>query len=105
MFFPRKLVVPSFQVVAALAAGFALIGVGACEPQTLGSGIEVVNRAASGGTNKVDILFMVDNSSSMTSMQQKMLAQIPTFIQLLQALPTGLPDLHLAVVSSDMGAP
>ncbi|MES1206312.1 MAG: vWA domain-containing protein [Pseudomonadota bacterium] len=55
--------------------------------------------------NNVDILFMIDNSSSMTSMQQKLLAQLPAFIQVLQALPNGLPNVHIAVVSSDMGAP
>ena len=54
--------------------------------------------------NEIDLLFMVDNSSSMTSMQQKLLAQLPTFMQVLQNLPMGLPSLHVGVVSSDMGA-
>jgi len=52
----------------------------------------------------VDILFMIDDSSSMTAMQQKLLAQLPTFMQTLQALPMGLPSVHISVVSSDMGA-
>src|ERR1700722_2741022 len=55
--------------------------------------------------NEIDILFMIDDSSSMTSMQQKLLTQLPTFMQVLQQLPTGLPSLHVAVVSQDMGAP
>jgi hypothetical protein len=55
--------------------------------------------------NNIDILFMVDNSSSMTSMQQKLAMQLPTFMQVLQGLPNGLPNVHIAVVSSDMGAP
>lgn len=55
------------------------------------------------GSN-VDILMMIDNSSSMTEMQQKLYLQLPLFIQSLQSLPTP-PSLHLAVVSSDMGAP
>ncbi|HEY4186222.1 MAG TPA: hypothetical protein VGP07_14190 [Polyangia bacterium] len=54
--------------------------------------------------NNVDILMMIDNSSSMTLMQQKLTAQLPTFILSLQSLPTP-PNLHLAVVSSDLGAP
>jgi hypothetical protein len=53
----------------------------------------------------VDILFMIDNSSEMTSMQQKFIAQLPTFVSTLENLPGGLPDVHIAVVSSDMGAP
>jgi hypothetical protein len=55
--------------------------------------------------NDIDILFMIDSSSSMTSMQTKLLQQLPTFMQVLQALPMGLPSIHVAVVSSDMGAP
>src|SRR5579863_1523075 len=54
--------------------------------------------------NEIDLLFMVDNSSSMQPMQQKLLQQLPTFMQVLQNLPMGLPSLHVAVVSSDMGA-
>ncbi len=53
----------------------------------------------------LDVLFMVDNSSSMTVMQQKLASQIPGFIGALQNLPSGLPNIHMAVVSSDMGAP
>jgi hypothetical protein len=55
--------------------------------------------------NEIDILFMIDDSSSMTVMQQKILLQLPLFMQVLQALPMGLPSVHVAVVSSDMGAP
>jgi len=52
----------------------------------------------------VDILFMVDNSRSMLPLQDKLRASFSTFVQTLQALPSGQPNLHLAVVSSDMGA-
>ena len=38
--------------------------------------------------NEVDILFMIDNSSSMSQMQQKLYAQIPTFMNVLQNAPT-----------------
>jgi hypothetical protein len=55
--------------------------------------------------NNLDILFMIDDSASMTAMQQKLLAQLPVFMQTLRALPMGLPSIHVAVVSSDMGAP
>ena len=63
--------------------------------------------AAATGTSpgNLDVLFMIDNSSSMTVMQEKLAAQIPGFMTALQNLPTGLPNLHIAVVSSDMGAP
>jgi hypothetical protein len=54
--------------------------------------------------NEIDLLFMIDDSPSMASMQQKLLAQLPTFMQVFQNLPMGAPSLHVAVVSSDMGA-
>ncbi|HVV16939.1 MAG TPA: hypothetical protein VHH90_07020 [Polyangia bacterium] len=55
--------------------------------------------------NKLDLLFMVDDSSSMDQMQAKLKEQLPLFMQTLQAAPGGLPDIHIAVVSSDMGVP
>jgi hypothetical protein len=63
--------------------------------------------AAATGTSPgdLDVLFMIDNSSSMTEMQQKLGTQIPGFLTALQNLPAGLPNIHIAVVSSDLGAP
>ena len=54
--------------------------------------------------NELDLLFMVDNSLSMKEMQQKLYDQLPLFMQVLQDLKNP-PSLHVAVVSSDMGAP
>ncbi|HXI60170.1 MAG TPA: hypothetical protein VNO55_29100 [Polyangia bacterium] len=53
---------------------------------------------------KVDILFVVDNSPSMRPLQEKLSAAFPAFVDILQALPHGLPDVHVGVVSSDLGA-
>src|SRR5580704_10582205 len=53
---------------------------------------------------KIDLLFMVDNSSSMLTLQTKMAAQFPVFTNVLKGLPGGLPDVHIAVISSSMGA-
>jgi hypothetical protein len=54
--------------------------------------------------NQLDLLFMIDNSSSMSDMQKKIYDQLPSFMAKLQGLATA-PSLHVAVVSSDMGAP
>jgi hypothetical protein len=53
---------------------------------------------------KIDILFMIDNSSSMELSQANLKANLPSFMNVLKGLPDGLPDLHIGVVSSDMGA-
>ena len=47
---------------------------------------------------------MVDNSSSMSKTQARLAAAFPKFMQVLGGLPGGMPNLHIAVVSSDMGA-
>jgi len=87
-------------------AGLALILVAGCGAADQPAPIARSTAAATvAGPGAVDILFMVDNSSSMTSMQQKLGQQIQSFVSALQALPGGFPDVHIAVVSSDMGAP
>jgi hypothetical protein len=57
-----------------------------------------------GPSAKMDILFMVDNSPSMAPLQAKLAAAFPDLMKVLQSLPSGVPDLHIGVVSSDMGA-
>lgn len=52
----------------------------------------------------LDMLFMIDNSSSMAPLQAKLAARLPDFMEVLKALPGGLPNLHVAVVSSSLGA-
>jgi hypothetical protein len=58
----------------------------------------------SGPNAAVDILFMVDNSTSMTLMQEQLAQGFTAFMTVLDNLPGGTPDLHIGVVSSDMGA-
>jgi hypothetical protein len=93
----------------ALAACLAVAAAVSCSNSGVGGSgehpIGVPAYEVPGGAGGVDILFMIDNSSSMTSMQQKLLAQIPMFLNTLQSAARPLSDFHIAVVSSDMGAP
>jgi hypothetical protein len=52
----------------------------------------------------VDMLFLIDDSSSMRLSQDNLNRNFPTFMTTLQMAEQGLPNLHVAVVSSDMGA-
>jgi hypothetical protein len=54
-------------------------------------------------TSPVDILFVIDNSNTMAQEQAKLSAQFPALIDALK-LAGSLPDLHIGVVSSDLGA-
>jgi hypothetical protein len=56
-------------------------------------------------TNRnVDLLFLIDDSSSMRDSQDNLRRNFPVLMQQLENLPGGLPNIHVAVVSSDMGA-
>jgi hypothetical protein len=57
-----------------------------------------------GSHNDLDILFLVDDSSSMTGAQQNLARNFPVFMGVLRTLPQGLPNVHIAVVTSTLGA-
>jgi hypothetical protein len=52
----------------------------------------------------LDLLFVIDDSRSMRNEQEQITANFPRMIQVLETLPDGLPDLHLGVISTDVGA-
>ncbi|MFN0248244.1 MAG: vWA domain-containing protein [Kofleriaceae bacterium] len=52
----------------------------------------------------IDILFVIDNSKSMEDKQENLVANFPDFINVLQTIPGGLPNVHIGVVTTDMGA-
>jgi hypothetical protein len=92
---------------AALAA--ALPALWACNSRRLAEPTpapeQVFNDLFQQAVNRnIDIVFMVDDSSSMTDVQNKLIAQFPVFMNVLKNLPGGLPNVHIGVVSSSMGA-
>jgi len=52
----------------------------------------------------VDILFVIDDSPSMLDKQTNLKANFPNFINVLNTIEGGLPNVHLGVVTSDMGS-
>jgi len=54
--------------------------------------------------NKLDLLLMIDDSSSMAPLQAKLAQQLPNLLNGMKDPATGLyPDLHVGVVSSSFG--
>ena len=53
---------------------------------------------------KLDLIFMIDNSSSMADKQNNLRQNFPSFMQKLLAIKGGAPDMHIAVISSNVGA-
>jgi hypothetical protein len=60
--------------------------------------------AATGPARPLDILFLIDNSTSTDDDQRNLHRAFPVFLDELRKVRGGLPDLHLGVVSSDLGA-
>lgn len=54
-------------------------------------------------SRKADLLFVVDNSGSMAEEQASLRANFGTMMSVLKTLQGGQPDLHVAVVTSDLG--
>jgi len=97
-----------------VAVASALPLIWACNARTLEpptpNPTRVTNNTFQQSLNReIDILFMVDNSSSMAPLQAKLLDQFPVFMNVLKMTPAGtgmgtaLPDVHVAVISSDTG--
>jgi hypothetical protein len=53
---------------------------------------------------ELDIIFMMDDSGSMKQEQENLQRNFPKFIKILQDIKGGLPDVHIGVVSSNVGA-
>src|SRR5215470_5274686 len=51
----------------------------------------------------VDILFLIDDSPSMGDKQTNLANNFPRFIDVLGSIPGGLPNVHIGVVTSDIG--
>jgi hypothetical protein len=51
----------------------------------------------------IDILFVVDNSGSMIEEQASWRHNFPAFINVLNTIEGGLPDVHIGVISTNVG--
>jgi hypothetical protein len=51
----------------------------------------------------LDLLFVIDNSISMKDEQDSLARNFPRFIEVLDSIEGGLPNVHVGVVTSDMG--
>jgi hypothetical protein len=51
----------------------------------------------------IDILFIIDDSPSMLDKQTNLKANFPNFINVLNSIEGGLPNIHLGVINSDLG--
>jgi hypothetical protein len=90
------MVMKATRVTGLALASAGLLAAGATGCSTRELNIYVPSR-------NVDILFVVDDSSNTAQLQRTLIMNFPILMQRLED-PPGLADLHLAVVSTDMGA-
>jgi hypothetical protein len=64
--------------------------------------VEVV-RVGATVNRDIDVLWVIDDSPGMLDVQTNLKNNFPNFINVLNTLEGGLPNLHLGVVSSDVG--
>ena len=91
------------MLLAVAAAGCGARGLEANMTGTGGSDGGVGLDGSFVPTRNVDILFMIDNTAGVL-VQDNLLRNFPAFISALEAIPGGLPNLHIAVITSDLGA-
>ncbi|MFT3695099.1 MAG: hypothetical protein QM831_18320 [Kofleriaceae bacterium] len=77
--------------------------VGCSGSDAVGTQLQDVMIAPDVPSNQLDLLFVIDDSPSMLDKQIALRASFPHMMDQLASLPNGIPDLHIAVVTSDMG--
>ena len=94
----------ALPMAAILASACGRTQLDAPTPLPTGSGIPVVPTFNESVNSDLDIVFMIDNSGSMREEQDNLGRNFPVFISALEGLPEGLPNVHIGVLSSDLGA-
>jgi len=78
----------------ALGAGGSVMG-----------GMSGLATASTGASRRLDLLFMVDDSPGMAPLQKQLTVNLADFMHVLEDPEQGgLPDIHIGVISSDLGA-
>jgi len=91
---------PFLAVLAALSVACTDHSLAPPDPMPEGQTNEY---SAIGFRRKIDVLFVIDDSPSMEEEQANLARNFPAFIDELRR-GQGLPDVHIAVVTSDLGA-
>ncbi|MBV8757679.1 MAG: VWA domain-containing protein [Deltaproteobacteria bacterium] len=82
----------------------AVVLVAACTSENVVVGnLQEVTSLKAIPNHELDVLFVVDNSPSMLDKQESLAANFPRMIDVLATLDDGVPDLHIGVVTSDLG--
>ena len=81
----------------------ASVLLGACHDTSVVGGLHEVASMRSIPNRELDILFVIDDSASTADKQVRFAAAFPQMMDVLAQIDGGLPNLHIGVVTSDMG--
>lgn len=88
-----------------VAVALAFIACGRSDQVAPPTGTRTVEQELAADPGRaLDLLFVIINSASTIEEQETLGRAFPTLLAELAALPGGAPDLHVGVVSSDLGA-
>jgi hypothetical protein len=93
-------------VVGSSLLGLASVGVlaGCSSPrERMDGGLEPPTVIPVEINRDLDLLFVIDDSPSMADKQANLATNFPELIDVLGTVPGGLPNVHVAVVTSDLG--
>ena len=98
----RRIIIPLFAslIAAPLLAGCPQREVAEVDPATNKEEFKDIPVSLN---RDIDILFIIDNSLSMEEEQASLNANFYNFISVLENIEGGLPNVHIGVVSSDVG--
>jgi len=95
------------SMVAVLVAGAMSGGCGdddcCAMPDAMGPIYEELARVPLTMNRDIDILFVIDDSPGGLEQQTALKADFPNFINVLNTIEGGLPNVHIGVVSTDLG--
>jgi hypothetical protein len=80
----------------------ALCAVAACSSDPGGVPLDAAPPPDAGPPSAVDLLFVIEDGD--TTVQQNFAMNIPLLINALHHAPSGAPDLHIAIITPNMGA-
>ncbi len=91
-------------VVTRLALLICAIGIGCGGGGTAEPAREVIVEIPAVANRNLDLLFVIDDSANTAHLQTNLRAALPSFFdRVTNAIPTKLPDLHVGVITSDLG--
>jgi hypothetical protein len=95
--------------LAAATAALAATALASCTDEPEGpsgppvTGVVTRKELPVGVYRQLDLLFVIDNSPGMATQRTRLLADYRRFMEVLEAYSEGLPDVHIGVVTTDLG--